>query len=454
MQERKTVDHTINPDEGDDGYPERGARRRWLQSLAASALASQTTSAQALLGRAKLAFPPAAFDVSEGRALIGVIGNRALSLHVRWSESSFDVRNAKRTTTAMLNETSDFAHAFALNGLPPSTTIAYALFDGDNAVSDVQRFRTSPNASTRGDFVLAFSGDMEERYKPFRIFDRIAEQNVDAFLHLGDTVYADIPRREFTPTVSHYRRKHSAIRSDAALQSFMSRHAMIATWDDHEIENDSHGGHPAMREAAQVFGEYWPSRSAPETGLYRKLVLGKELVLFVLDTRRFRSVQAMDDGAEKTILGTAQKQRFMKDYETTKAKFRLIASSVPFHGSSQDAWGNYATERDELLAMFRAAHAKDDAKTIVLSADYHFAREWPRNEKRGVYEFMTGPLAAFLTFEKDNAAKARHTRGEHFVFGERANFGVLRYRASANGGSVSVTYYDDRGARLHERTIA
>jgi phosphodiesterase/alkaline phosphatase D-like protein len=126
---------------------------------------------------------------------------------------------------------------------------------------------------------------------------------------------------------------------------------------------------------------------------------------------------------------------------------------VPLHGSSQDAWGNYATERDELLAMFRSANARDGAKTIVLSADYHFAREWPRNEKRGTYEFMAGPLATFLTFEKDNAAKSRHTRGDHFVFGDRPNFGVLRYRMNANGGAVSVAYYDDRGARLHERTI-
>jgi phosphodiesterase/alkaline phosphatase D-like protein len=294
MQDRKPLDWTFvrNDVAPLDDYPTRDARRRWLQSLAGAAFASRAVPAQALLGRAKLAFPPASFDVGESAALIGVIGNRALSLHVRWSDSSnFDARNAKRTAVAPLREMNDFAHAFALDGLPPSTTIAYALFDGDEAVSDVQRFRTPPNANARGDFVLGFSGDMEERYKPFRIFDRVAEQNVDAFLHLGDTVYADIPRREFTPTVSHYRRKHSAIRSDATLQSFMSRHPMIATWDDHEIENDSHGGHPAMREAAQVFGEYWPSRSAAETGLYRKLAFGRDLVLFVLDTRRFRSAR-------------------------------------------------------------------------------------------------------------------------------------------------------------------
>jgi phosphodiesterase/alkaline phosphatase D-like protein len=173
----------------------------------------------------------------------------------------------------------------------------------------------------------------------------------------------------------------------------------------------------------------------------------------VLDTRRFRSPQTDVDGAGKTMLGREQKTQFARDYAASKAKFRVIASSVPFHGSSDDAWGNYATERDELLTMFRDANARHGEKTVILSADYHFAREWPRSEKRGIYEFMAGPLATFLTFEKNNAARARHTRGEHFVFGESPNFGVLRYKSGADGGRVEINYYDDRGKQLHKRII-
>jgi phosphodiesterase/alkaline phosphatase D-like protein len=444
----------ISTSDVDDGYPARGDRRRWLQSLAAASLAANAAPASALFGRAKLAFPPAAFDANESGVLIGVIGNGAHRVHVRWSDArEFDPLRAKRSESVKLESARDFAHAFALDGLPSAKRIAYAVFEDDTALSAVQSFRTAPSATSRSEVTLAFSGDTEERYKPFRIFDIIVAQKPDAFLHLGDTVYADVPKRDFAATIPHYRRKHAAIRADASIQQFMSQHAMIATWDDHEIENGAHGGHPAMREAAQVFDEYWPNRGASAAGLYRKLAFGRDLELFVLDTRRFRSPQSMDDSASKTMLGTEQKLRFAKDYAASKAKFRLIASSVPMHGSSKDAWGNYATERDELFAMFREAHARADAKTIVLSADYHFAREWPRNERRGIYEFMAGPLAAFLTFEKDNAAKERHTRGEHFVFGERANFGVLRYRPDADGGALSLSYYDEVGKSLHERAI-
>jgi alkaline phosphatase D len=437
----------------DDGYPASDARRRWLRGVGATTLASAASPAQALFSRGRLSFVPAAFDAAESRALIGVWGTRADRVHVRWS--SGDASLNERSATIALSERNDFAAAIELIGLSGGKTIHYAVYADNEALSDVQSFRMPPDATATGDFTFAFSGDIEERYRPFHVFDQIAKLKPDAFIMLGDTVYADIPKREFSATIAHYRRKHAAIRADRSLQSFLSRHATIATWDDHEIENDSNGSHPAIKEAEQVFREYWPCRTSSAAanglGLYRHLKFGRNVELFMLDARRYRSQQSDADGAKKTMLGNAQKAQFTADYNASKARYRLIGSSVPFHGSSQDAWGNYAAERDELLALFRNANSNHDAKTIILSADYHFAREWPRNEKRGIYEFTAGPLAAFLTFEKDNSARSRHTRGEHFVFGDRANFGLLRYDARTR--SLRFFYYDDQGKQLFSRQV-
>jgi alkaline phosphatase D len=437
----------------DDGYPRSDARRRWLQGISATTLATAATPAQSLFGRRSLSFPPAAFDAANSRALIGVWGTDADRIHVRWAAADALTNAAlnERSAVVTLDKRADFATAIELVGLPGGKTIRYAVYADNNALSEVQSFRTPPDSLSSGDFTLAFSGDMEERYRPFTVFDQIAKLKPDAFLLLGDSVYADIPKREFSATIPHYRRKHSAIRADRSLQSFLSHHATIATWDDHEIENGANSTHPGMREAEQVFREYWPCRTSAGVGLYRHLKFGRDVELFVLDTRSFRSPQSDADGDAKTMLGASQKSQFMSDFGASKARYRLIASSVPLHGSSQDAWGNYATERDELLAMFRAAHANRDAKTVILSADYHFAREWPRNEKRGVHEFTAGPLAAFLTFEKDNGARSRNTRGEHFVFGDRANFGMLRYDAGMR--SLHLFCYDDQGKQLFSRQL-
>jgi alkaline phosphatase D len=457
-----------------DAYPKSSARRRWLTSVAASGAGTLAQPAAALFSRSLLAFPPAAFDITSGRALVGVIGNREAKVHARWSvidvKASATSEFMNKSDVVELTADANFANAVELDKLPDGANVRYALFAGDERISDVQQFRAAPHDRSRRDFSFAFSGDIEERYKPFRIFDSIAAQKVDAFLHLGDTVYADVPKRDFSPTIAHYRRKHAAIRTDRSLQTFMSNHAMIAIWDDHEIENDANGSHPAIADAEQVFREFWPVREQTQrvasranndrlphvrfhrrAGLYRHLSFGEDIDLFVLDTRRFRSPQSDANDEKKTMLGSEQLTWFRNAYRSSSARYRLVATSVPFHGSSKDAWGNYEHERDQLLAMFREANAANDVKTVLLSADYHFAREWPRNERRGIYEFMAGPLAAFLTFEKDNSAKQRHTRGEHFVFGERANFGVLRYEAKS--GALRIEYFDDAGTRLHTRTI-
>jgi phosphodiesterase/alkaline phosphatase D-like protein len=437
----------------DDDYPRSDTRRRWLQVLSATALAQAAAPANALSTRGRLAFAPAAFDAADSRVLIAVWGVRADRVHVRCSTDRADASAvlSQRSAAITLSASANFAAAIELTGVRAGATIYYAVCADDSALSDVQSFRMPPEPTSSGDFALAFSGDIEARYRPFHVFDQIAKRKPDAFLMLGDTVYADIPKREFSATIAHYRRKHAEIRSDRSLQSFFAHHAGIATWDDHEIENGSNGMHPGIRDAEQVFREYWPCRTKAGVGLYRHMKFGRDIELFVLDTRRFRSPQTDADGEAKTMLGAAQKAQFKSDFAASNARYRLIASSVPLHGSSQDAWGNYAAERDELLAMFRAAYVATNAKTIVLSGDYHFAREWPRNEKRGVYEFTAGPLAAFLPFEKDNAVRVRHSRGEHFVFGDRANFGMLRYDAGMR--ELRLFYYDDLGRQLFHRQL-
>jgi phosphodiesterase/alkaline phosphatase D-like protein len=445
-----------------DGYPPSAARRRWLASFVASGAGTLVHPAETFFSSSQLAFPPAVFDAANGRALVGVIGNRASVFHVRW-HGDREPALSRRSQARPLTKQSNFADAIELLDLPDAGVVRYAVFNGDVQVSAIQQFRAGAHIGSRRDFTIAFSGDMEERYRPFKIFDAVAALKPDCFVHLGDTVYADIPKREFEPTLEHYRRKHAAIRADRSLQALMTTTPFVAMWDDHEIENGAHREHPAIAAAERVFREFWPAMSASGShrsnarndgdagGLYRKLTFGTDVVLFVLDTRRFRSPQSEPDGASKTMLGREQLAWFRREYEASTARFRLIASAVPFHGSSQDAWGNYANERDALLAIFRSAFDRSGAKTIVLSADYHFAREWPRNERRGVYEFMAGPLAAFLTFERDNGARARHTRGEHFVYGDSANFGMLRYDASMR--MLRVSYYGESGKRLYERAL-
>ena len=429
--------------DSDDDYPRLPSRRRALQaaaSLGVLPLAAAIPAAHA----AKLAFTPACFDVQEDRALIWISANEAATLHVRWGVAPDAL--TERSVERAFDAASDFTGHIVLAGLPQGATVHYRAFAGDAAASELCRFNTPRKAGQS--FSIAFSGDMQETYKPFRIFDVMEAAKPDFFVHLGDTVYADSPKRDFSPTTRHYRMKHARIRADRPLQAFMSQRANFAIWDDHEIENDAHGGLPQLPVAEAVFREYWPCASVETTGLYRASSLSPAVDLIIVDTRRFRSVQAMGDGPEKTMLGTQQKKWFLDTLKRSKATFKIVATSVPFHGGSQDAWGNYKTERDEIVDFLKREKISN---VVMISADYHFARDWS-NKRTGIYEFMAGPLATFRTFDRQPEARARHSKGPHFVFGDDFNFGLLAYDATSN--SLRVSYQDSKGKTLFEKEIS
>ncbi len=426
----------------DLGYPAQPARRRAFAAV--GALAASSAGGLSIGSSEGLAFSPAAFDVHADNALIWVSAFDAVRLHVRWGIAPDALR--RRSVEMSLEKRSDFTGSIPVSGIPAGATIFYRVFAGETAMSDICRFNSVRTADQS--FTLAFSGDTEERYKPFRIFDTLAAAKPDFFMHLGDTVYADIPKRDFSPTLPHYRRKHAAIRADKPLQNFLSQCASYVVWDDHEIQNDAHGSLPFLAEAEQVYREYWPCVSVEPVGLYRVFSLSPAVDLIIVDTRRFRSVQNTPDGLEKTMLGSAQKRWFLNALKRSKATFKVVATSVPFHGSSQDAWGNYKTERDEIVAFIKHEGIEN---VVMISADYHFARDWS-NKKSGIHEFMAGPLATIRTFDKNPEARERHSKGRHFVFGDDFNFGLLRFDAPSK--MLNVSYRDSVGTVLFEHKIA
>ena len=121
---------------------------------------------------------------------------------------------------------------------------------------------------------------------------------------------------------------------------------------------------------------------------------------------------------------------------------------MPFHGGSQDAWGNYKTERDEVVAFIKSERITN---VVMVSADYHFARDWS-NKRTGIHEFVAGPLATFRAFDKTPSIRERHSKGPHFVFGDDFNFGLLTYDGKLN--SLSISYRDSAGKVLFDSVIA
>ncbi len=320
--------------------------------------------------------------------------------------------------------------AVTVTGLAAATRHAYR-FRGPTGVSDAGAFVTAPPPDAPSDLKLAFSGDADATFQDgaprysMAVFDAIAAERADLFLFLGDTIYSDsaLAPRPAT-TLEAYRAKYLEARSTAPLRSALRASSVVAIWDDHEVENDfdRETVNPAKFAAGlQAFTEAWPigtaSGIAGDGRLYRSLRWGRDVQLFVLDTRSYRNrqvsktaachnppgsgrpdlaptlpqqqraayaplirqmalpvpdacVSALNDTG-RTMLGPAQKQWLLQSLHRSDATWKLIATSVPiqeFFALPYDRWEGYAAERAEILAFIRAAGIKN---VVWLAADTH-----------------------------------------------------------------------------------
>jgi alkaline phosphatase D len=168
---------------------------------------------------------------------------------------------------------------------------------------------------------------------------------------------------------------------------------------------------PLMAVGRRAFRDYWGIEGAPEEPdrLYRGVRWGRHVEIFILDTRQYRSPNAMLDGGAKTMLGAAQRRWLLDGLTGSTATWKVVVTSVPLGmftgGFYSDSWsganllgrpraGNgFVWERDLLLRTLR----EHDVRNVVfLAGDVHHA-ELIRHELGAgyaVHEFVAGPLAA------------------------------------------------------------
>jgi alkaline phosphatase D len=401
--------------------------------------------AQGQPSAAGLASYPATLDATHDSVLVWVRGTGPATLRVEYAADPA-TGPFSEGPAATLDGRADFCTTLPLGALTPGTSWVYRIVDADSgaALFEGGRFRTAPVRSVP--FTFAFSADMGEDYQPFRLFDLIGSKEPDFFLHLGDTVYADHPKKEFRPSIPHYRYKHARNRRDIHLQQFMSRVVTYAVWDDHETENDAHGANPAMDMALQVYREYWPCRAVDPGTLYRQFTWAG-VDFFILDARRFRSDQEMPDGPGKTMLGAAQKAWLKERLKASVSPFKFILTSVPFHGTNLDSWGGYVTERDEIVRFIKSEKITG---TVLLSADHHMARDWS-SEATGLPEYGAGPIASFTQFEMNPKARAGYHRSRKFYYGDGYNFALCRVDPAAR--KASIEFIGAKGESLYRAEL-
>jgi len=104
--------------------------------------------------------------------------------------------------------------------------------------------------------------------------------------------------------------------------------------DDHDtLDNDSWPGRKyvdlTFAQGLAIFKEQIAHSALP----YRTVSWGRDLQMWFLEGRDFRSPTKIPDGPEKTILGSEQKAWLKKSLRESKATFKLIMNPASITGS-------------------------------------------------------------------------------------------------------------------------
>lgn len=285
-------------------------------------------------------------------------------------------------------------------------------FASRSGSSPVGRFRTARPADSLESLRVGFFSCQQWESGYFASHAALAAEDCDLLVCLGDYIYErngdkGLPGRADTSstadngqseTLEEYRAKYALYRSDPHLQALHASAPMLATWDDHEVENNHAGEHEGTtagrrlpylerrKNAYQVYFEQMAQQRIAGDRLYRRARLGGLIDLLMLDERQYRDEQACDDrpilpcpentDPGRTMLGAAQKAWLKRRLVTSTAAWKLLGSSVevmswdsaPPVALNQDGWDGYQAERREILEH---AAANGVADIAVITGDTH-----------------------------------------------------------------------------------
>lgn len=343
----------------------------------------------------------------------------------------------------------DFTVSVKVPGLRPGTAYTYRFRQGE-AVSPTGRFRTAPSPAASARVRFAFSGDADATpakngrpaYNLFEVYARMARERNDFNVNLGDNIYSDseVGGAKIARTVAEKRAKYRLALALPALRTLRAAAGLYTHWDDHEFVNDfSRAEHGAAiyRAGVKAFTEYAPVAYTSRTGLYRSFRWGRNLELFLLDERSFRSAKATAacandlapqapqairagfaqlapglaqpvsqactdtlDAPTRTMLGAVQYAAFVRDIRASTATWKVVLNEVPMlqlYALPYDRWEGYNAERKRLLADLAGID-----NVVFLTTDTHAnlvgeirtsTLEPPGPVGTGIWEVVTGPVA-------------------------------------------------------------
>jgi alkaline phosphatase D len=257
--------------------------------------------------------------------------------------------------------------------LQPATKYRYRVLEGKKAIAaDAgQVLKTAPKADAPAKVRLAISSCAKEDAGSRAVWNRMAVEEVDAVVLIGDTPYIDSTELE------KQTQRHREFAAVPEYQALLKSRPCWWTWDDHDFAGNDASGLAAGKENTRlVFTRYRPQKSYGDGtgGIYTSFRRGP-VEVFMLDTRWFSMTESSFAGSHKpTMLGAKQWEWLQKGLLASTAPFKLLACGVIWddkENSESDDWGTY---KHELTAIQKFIGEHKISGVILIGGDIHASR--------------------------------------------------------------------------------
>lgn len=327
-------------------------------------------------------------------SLMGTAG----SARLRYQSPDGEVRS---TSWLEVDPQRDFTAQMPMVDLKPAT--AYTIIvegraPGKDAASVTCEgaFTTAPRPAdpTPVRFVVVTCHDFPRRddgdrgHLIYPVMERLRPQ---FFVHTGDVEYYYKPA-PWAMSAELARFKWNRLYSLENQRGFHRNCPSYFMKDDHDtLKNDCWPGQKygdlTWEQGLAIFREQVPMGEKT----YRTIRWGKDLQIWMVEGRDFRSPNNMPDGPDKSLLGAEQKKWLFETMRASDAAFRVLISPTPIvgpdRGGKNDNLANkgFSHEGDEVRAFLATLPG-----TFVICGDRHW-QYVSRDEAGGLTEFSCGP---------------------------------------------------------------
>jgi alkaline phosphatase D len=300
-----------------------------------------------------------------------------------------------------VNQAQSYAVQFELSGL--SAGKEYELLveaspvKGKNSSAFLEgKFKTAPSVKIAAEvnFIVTTGtsyGDVDSE-NGYKLYPTSLKLDPEFFVHTGDIVYYDGMGKTVDLARWHWDRMYSFANN-------IEYHRQVASYfikDDHDTWMDD--AYPGLEtkfmgeftyeQGTQLFLDEVPMGEKT----YRTIRWGKDLQIWLVEGRDYRSPNVMEDGPDKTIWGKEQMDWFKKTVTESDATFKVLISPTPIVGPDRlgNKNDNHANKVFSYEGDMLRKFISEQKNMVTVCGDRHW-QYISKDDVTGLIEFSCGP---------------------------------------------------------------